>query len=284
MINDHKTSGEWKIQFVIQNKCISSKSFEEMRSVYSASNNIEIFIGSDANEIIDRLFDTMLQRFQEAKETSFERGSEFIFENVDLLYYHFHKIDMKSNGSYVKTPEWLQNKKGTINPKNIHDDNCFQYSISLALYHKDIRRNPKRIPNIIPFISKYNWKEIDFPAEPKDWKKFQQNNKTIALNMLYILQNTEQICCAYKSIYNNERENQVILLIITDGNGSDDVKKPHYLALKSEPIFYNGKLCNLPVKSLSRLLRGIPSNHVGDFYCLNCFNSYSTENRLQEHK
>ena len=107
LTNDHKTpmktgevidnesqSGEWKIQLVMLNMCISSKDFEELHSVYSVSNNIEIFMSSDTNEIIDKLFDTMLQRFQEAKET-FERGSKFIPEKVGLLYYYFHKIDMK---------------------------------------------------------------------------------------------------------------------------------------------------------------------------------------------
>ena len=52
-------------------------------------------MGNDTDEAINRLFDTMLQRFQDARETSFERGSEFIFENVDLLYYYFHRIDMR---------------------------------------------------------------------------------------------------------------------------------------------------------------------------------------------
>ena len=66
--------------------------------------------------------------------------------------------------------------------------------------------------------------------------------------------------------------------MITDG------KKWHYLPLKSEPILYGGKLCNLPVKSLSRLLREETSNHHRDFYCLNCFLSYSTENGLKEHE
>ena len=40
----------------------------------------------------------------------------------------------------------------------------------------------------------------------------------------------------------------------------------------------------LVVKNLSRLLRGITSNHKEDFYCLNCFHSYRTENKLEVHK
>ena len=66
--------------------------------------------------------------------------------------------------------------------------------------------------------------------------------------------------------------------MITDG------EKWHYLALKSGPIFYGGRWCNRPIKRLSKLLRGKPSNHHGDFYCLNCFNSYNTENRPKEHE
>ena len=40
----------------------------------------------------------------------------------------------------------------------------------------------------------------------------------------------------------------------------------------------------LAAKSFSRLLRGITSSHNGDYYCLNCFHSYSTENKLNAHK
>ena len=74
--------------------------------------------------------------------------------------------------------------------------------------------------------------------------------------------NTKEIRHAYKSKYNLECENQVILLMITDG------KKWHYLA----------------VKSLSALFRGITSNQKEDFYCLNCFCSYITDNKLKKHK
>ena len=60
---------------------------------------------------------------------------------------------MKRSRSYIKTPEWLQNKKATINPKNINDDNCFQYSITLVL--EDIGRYWKRSTNNIKNYTLY---------------------------------------------------------------------------------------------------------------------------------
>ena len=48
-------------------------------------------------------------------------------------------------------------------------------------------------------------------------KKFKLNNKSIVLNILYIPHNTEEIKHAYMSKYNTIRENQVFLLMITDG-------------------------------------------------------------------
>ena len=68
--------------------------------------------------------------------------------------------------------------------------------------------------------------KINFPSHKKDWEKFESNNESIALNVLYVPYNTEQIRHAYKSKYNLKRENQVILLMITDG------EKWHYLAVK----------------------------------------------------
>ena len=60
-----------------------------------------------------------------------------------------------------------------------------------------------------------------------DRKKFEQNNKTTALNILFVPHITKTIRLTYKSKYNRKRENQVVLLMITSG------KKWHCLALKS---------------------------------------------------
>ena len=67
------------------------------------------------------------------------------------------------------------------------------------------------------FFEQYNWKEIDFPSHKKDWKKFKENNKSIAFNILYLPRNTEEIRHAYKSKYDEKRENNVIILMITNG-------------------------------------------------------------------
>ena len=158
----------------------------------------------------------------------------------------------------------MAKKKATINPKN-NDNNCFQYALTVALNYQNIKKTPQRISNLKPFINQYDWKEIDFPAQSsKDWKKFESNNKSIALNVLYITYDTEKIRLACKSKHNFKRKIQVILLMITDGNG----KKQHYLA----------------VKSLSALLRGITLKHDGDFHYLDCFHSHSTEKKLKKHE
>ena len=71
---------------------------------------------------------------------------------------------------------------------------------------------------------------MNFSSHKEDWKKFESNNKSIALNTLYVLYNTKKIRLACKSKYNFKRKNQVIFLMITDG------KKWHYLAVKSYSI------------------------------------------------
>ena len=62
-----------------------------------------------------------------------------------------------------------------------------------------------------PFIDEYNWEEINFPSEEDDWKKFEKNNITITLNVLYA---KKKLYSAYVSKYDPNREKRVILLMI----------------------------------------------------------------------
>ena len=124
---------------------------------------------------------------------------------------------------------------------------------------------------------------MEFPANSKDWRKFECNNKTIALNVLFVPYNNKQetnndddddddeneydgtkyIRPAYISKHNNKGDTQVNLLMAADADNNW-----HYLAVKRIP----------------GLLRGITSRHNGNFYCLNCFHLYTNENKLRKHE
>ena len=69
----------------------------------------------------------------------------------------------------------------------------------MALNYEQIKTGPQIISNIKLFIDQYDWKEINFPSNKKDWKKFEKNNQSIAPNILYVSYNTEEIRNAYKS-------------------------------------------------------------------------------------
>ena len=138
----------------------------------------------------------------------------------------------------------------------------FMFDIADALYYNLSKINlnvggykiiPIRyIRLVLLFIS------INFPSHIKYRKKFKSNNKSIALNILYVPYNTKEIRHAYKSKCNLNRENQIILLIITDD-------KKMVLSCCKKKCF--------------ALLKRITSNHKGELYYLNCFHSFRTEKK-----
>ena len=219
--NNNIDRAEWKIQLVMQNNFISDKNFEDTRTIYSASKPVEIFMGSDTENAIDTLFNTILDRIQQAIETSNERGSGFTHESVALLYYYFQKIDIKRGESYVMSPDWIVSKKATINPKNEKDNECFKWSIIAGLNYNKIKE--KELKKLL----KFRRVDTDFSSYQRDWEEFEQNNTSIALNILFVSHNSEEIKLPYKSNY-NKRKNQVILLMI-----SDEANNYYYFAVKN---------------------------------------------------
>ena len=187
-IIEHKTQSAWKIQLTKKINFISyKKDSDGTGNMGIKSNDIEVMIGSETDEDIEDLFKSLLQKYQEQLE---DGGSNFIYDSLDILYYDLHKISVNRGGSYIDSPKWLKDKKATINLKN-KDDRCFQYAVTIALNYQKIKNNPERISKKLKsFIDQYNWKKISFQSHQKDWKKFESNNKTIAVNTLYVPCNT----------------------------------------------------------------------------------------------
>ena len=189
---NYKNKGEWKVQLIADINFISLKpGSDETRVMFTKSDNIEIRIGDDINDVIKELFKSLLKRYQENLQEKM-RGSEFGFDGVNLLYYDFNKISLNRGGSYIEPAKWIKDKRSIINPKN-NDYKCFQYAITVALNYDKINKHPQRVSKIKPFIEQYNWNGIEFPATSKDWKKFEQKNESIALNVLYVPHGTKKI-------------------------------------------------------------------------------------------
>ena len=147
------------------------------------------------------------------------KGSDFVFESVDLLDYKLHRVCLKRCGSYIKSPKWLLHKGATINPKNENDDECLWWSIIFALNYNEITK--KEFENI---FKKIKHEDKDFSSHKRDWENFEQKNESITINVLFSSKGSEEITLSCKSEYNLVRKNKVLLLRIND----DDEKYYHF--------------------------------------------------------
>ena len=122
--------------------------------------------------------------------------------NDETNNYYYYAL---KNLSELNSLGWLQSKKEAIinnntdnnnnnSNNNNNDNNNFQNALDDALNYQTIESHPERISKLKPYINKYNWKGIEFPARSKEWQNFEQNNKTIALNILHVNHNAKNMC------------------------------------------------------------------------------------------
>ena len=97
----------------------------------------------------------------------------------------------------------------------------FKWSIILGLKCNKIKE--KELMKMLEFIRV----DTDFSSYQREWEEFEKNNASIALNILLVSHNSEEVKLAYKSSY-NKRKNQVILLMI-----NDEANNCYYFAVKN---------------------------------------------------
>ena len=189
---------------------------------------------SDTDNIIKELFESFLNNYQE--ELKITSGSESNFENVEKMDYKHRRVRLRRGRSYIKSPEWLLNKEATINPKNKNDDECLRWSIISALNYKEITK--KEFENI---SKKIKHEDKGFSLQQGDWENFEQDNESIALNVLFSSQDSEDIMLIHKSENNYKWENNALLLIINDDEKNYYFSVKHKLELYSSEWFRNKK-------------------------------------------
>ena len=116
MINNHKACREWKIQLIMGINFISSLDTGEFCIMHSKSDKAKIMIGTETDVIINELFESFLTKYQEGLEAKM-KGSDFVFDSVDLLFYDLHKISLNRGVSYIDSPDWIKKQKSNNKSK-----------------------------------------------------------------------------------------------------------------------------------------------------------------------
>ena len=151
----------WKIHLTIAINFISSNDNGEEVLMNAKSNKKEIMINDKADEVTKTLLKLIIKRYQNISEISM-RGSDFIFDCINLLYYKCHKINSNHGRSYKDYPVWIKNKKATIN--SIKKSNkCYQYAVTVVLNYEKIKIDPERIAKSKSVTN--NWEGINYPSE-----------------------------------------------------------------------------------------------------------------------
>ena len=88
---------------------ISFTDNDEERVIHSKSDNKEIMINDEADEVIKKIFKSIKNRYQNYLESM--KGSEFVYDYVHLLYYKCHKVNLNRDGSYTDYPDCIKNKQ-----------------------------------------------------------------------------------------------------------------------------------------------------------------------------
>ena len=249
--------GSIKIQLILAVDFIH-RSDDGIITKFPKSNPITVLHGSNIREIINEACNTLKQSFE--KISNALNDSDYLFHGIVSLDVDIHEVELIRGGSYIKLPEWIENKHAVLNPKN-DDEECFKWAVIQALHHEEIGKDPQRINKLKPFVSRYNWNGIKFPATTNQISKFEKQNPDIAVNVLF-LHLGEEVRQYYISEYNGERDIIVDLLLIEEWG------KKHYCAIKNR----------------SKLLSKLNSNHNGkEHFCIYCLHSFHSKEACFKH-
>ena len=212
--------------------------------------------GTDENELYDEMVGEIEEEIQ---KTEMAEGSGWVFLNVKKLVLHTTRWDPINAGSYIDLPPYLKNKHAIINMKN-QDEKCFLWSVLRALNPKD--KNPDRKDSDLKSKQDtINMQGIRYPVSFRDIDRFEHLNLNISISVLGY--NKEERVYPLRISKYTKRKHNIVLLLLKDG------EKSHYCL----------------VKNISALLSSQINNHDHKrYFCLNCFNSFQDEDKLEEHK
>ncbi|CAI6370610.1 unnamed protein product [Macrosiphum euphorbiae] len=188
------------------------------------------------------------------------RGSGFALESIDGLLLAVYKYTPLGGSSYIQLPEYINRKRGTINPQNV-DQQCFKWAI-LARHVTGPTAFRVEGARYSQHENKYNFEDISFPTPLSDISTFEKNNKNVSINVYGLDKKFQVPKLPRYEVYplrvvDVEKVNHFDLLLVTDGDNS------HYIY----------------ISNFSWLIRAKKTRHEERVvFCKRCFTSFDNRN------
>ena len=136
-----------KINLIVNTVFKSTRNVNDKRTIRVKNKDTVELHSTD----IDERFDDLIKKHHDLTESL--KNVDLMSEAIESIIYNFTEIIISN--TFAESPEWIKNKKCTINPQN-KENKCFLYSITVALNYQNIKNNPGKISNIKPFINNLN--------------------------------------------------------------------------------------------------------------------------------
>ena len=200
-------------------------------------------------------------------ETKAVRGSGFTIKGIKEITIHINQYNPTRGRSYIPTPEWIANKKATINIQN-NDNKCFKYSVQCGVQGIHKKQHPERMTHYKKLTDdQINW-DIQLPPTNSQIDKFEQdNNNNISINVYRESQSSlsddDMFIVAHRITKISHAQHHVDLLLITD-----DSNKSHYVY----------------ITDIDKLLNRQTNKSNGkSYHCRCCLHPFKTKQGLEAH-
>ena len=218
---------------------------------------------SNEDELTQALEDSVKQILLQIQNLE-ASASNLRFKKILTITIHYDKYDPTRAGRYIELPEWIKLKKACINIKN-RDQKCFKYCIQSVVYDKISKHHPEEMFHYNKLKDDIlNWDGVHFPTGNRDIDRFEENNKSVSINVFEpddCLNDNEIIL--HRGTKNRNAKYEIDLLKIYDEDNSY-----HYVLVKNK----------------CRLLNGQSSSNTNKkFYCHHCLNPFQSEKVYKKH-
>ncbi|XP_046665974.1 uncharacterized protein LOC124357906 [Homalodisca vitripennis] len=241
-------NGAVKFNLVFECTYIKPLSEETQARAFKTKNK-KILYDSSIDSIVKRMY----RKISQEESEYLDKGSGWTLYKIDGILVRFSRYRPLRGSTYIPLPQIIENKKAVINPKNLHDNQCFKWAI-ISRYVKGSHR--ERVNNrYLNLQNKFNFEGISFPTPLNQVKKFEKNNPNVSVNV-YSFNESEDVYPL--KVCDKELKEHFDLLLYTNNIGIS-----HYCY----------------ITNFSRLVRSqITSHETQASFCKRCFKHFQGSN------